>query len=156
MSSQNNSNDIAEVEAQQEIPLPVAIPMPVRVTELERQAEAELEHQVAEIEYEAAFGEHSGISAKCRDDINNIKNNNEYDEFTLSPGDAAHFINFNLPWKLLGKYISNNTHLKRLELNECQITDERMASLFSGLVRSTIDNLLLYGNEIGIDGVRSM
>ena len=63
----------------------------------------------------------------------------------------------NLAWKLLGRYIANNTHLITIGLCNCRISDDRMALLFSELVRSkSLDSVDLNNNEFGIEGVRSM
>ena len=57
----------------------------------------------------------------------------------------------------LGRYISNNTHLKRIGLDSCNLTDEKMALLFGELRTSTsLGDLDLDGNNFGLDGVRSM
>jgi len=63
----------------------------------------------------------------------------------------------NLSWKLIGRYIANNSHLKRLSLDECGLTDEKMALLFSELVSSSsLQRLDLDFNRFGTEGVRSM
>ena len=61
-------------------------------------------------EFEQAFGEHSGIAQSCRDTIHLIKSN-EIDGYKLllEPGDADQFTD--LSWRLLGKYIANNSYL---------------------------------------------
>ena len=60
-----------------------------------------------------------------------------------------------LAWKLLGRYIANNTHLKILGLRGCGISNEKMALLCSELVRSeSLGHLELDNNEFGIEGLR--
>jgi len=62
-----------------------------------------------------------------------------------------------LAWKLLGRYIANNTHLKTVSLRSCGISDEKMALLFSGLTSSSsISEFDVTINEFGIEGLRSM
>ena len=59
-----------------------------------------------------------------------------------------------LSWRLLGQYIANNIHLKEIHLDNCNLTNEKMALLFIGLVKSSLSKLDLRGNPFGIDGVR--
>ena len=109
-----------------------------------------------EEQHRQAFGEHTDLSGRCITMINEIKFNINVDRFALNEliatGDFS-----NLAWKLLGRYIANNTHLKIIGLNNCRISDERMALLFSELVGSkSLDSVDLNNNEFGIEGVRSM
>jgi len=109
-----------------------------------------------EDEYQQAFGEHTSISDSCRRLIRAINNNDEKlqhlglgSEYTLQFNNHA--------WKLLGKYIANNTHIKSIKLCRFHLTDEQMVLLFSGLrSSSSLQRLDLGNNEFGIDGVRSM
>jgi len=111
-------------------------------------------------QFNQAFGEHTGIPEECREIIDLIRYNNidldMYDNvFTLDPDDAENFSN--LAWELFGRYIANNTHLKRFGLDSCHLTDEKMTLLFRELTYSkSLNRLDLDGNEFGIDSVRSM
>ena len=89
-----------------------------------------------------AFGEHTGISDSWRRWIDCMKNNeardiynNEIIHLGLGSDITAQFNNH--AWKLLGKYIADNTHLKSMKICHCNITDEQMVLLFSGLRRSS-------------------
>ena len=105
--------------------------------------------------YQQAFGVHTGISEEVRDDINRIKNNSDdIEDLRLSSEDTENFTN--LAWQLLGRYIANNTHLEGILVGDCGLTDEKIASLFSELVKSSVERLDIDGNEFGIEGVRSM
>ena len=136
-----------------------------------------------QLQHEQAFGEHSGISNHAREEINNIKRNKYCSDFELSSRDATNFTD--LAWKLLGRYIANNTVLKRvcledydisdehisslfrnmasnshleyIDLPRCTLTDSKLVALFRGLTRSTsIKSLNLGQNAFGMDGVQSM
>jgi len=105
--------------------------------------------------FNQAFGEHTGISEDCREDIRFIKNNVEGARMLrLCISDARRFTD--LAWQLLGQYISNDTELNELDLDGCDLTDQQMASLFSELVRSPLSELDIRNNSFGIDGVRCM
>ena len=105
-------------------------------------------------QFNQAFGEHTGILKF--NTIKSIKNNDPNTTvFTLGSDDVDEFTD--LAWKLLGRYITNNEHLSRLDLDESRLTDEKMASLFDELVSSrSLDRLDIDGNSFGIDGVRCM
>jgi len=108
-----------------------------------------------EAQHQAAFGEHAGISDHCRFMINDIKNNSiHHDKLEL----LENYGEFSgLAWKLLGRYIANNTYLKNISFRCCGISDERMSLLFSELVGSeSLNNVHLDGNEIGVEGLRNM
>jgi len=107
-------------------------------------------------QHEQAFGEHTGIDDEVRGYVNLVKDNNyDFDRLVLRSPDVDEFTD--LAWTLLGRYILNNTHLYRLDLDESRLTDEKMVSLFSELVSSrSLDRLDLDGNDFGIDGVRSI
>jgi len=109
-----------------------------------------------EEQYQAAFGEHTGLSDHCRFMIDKIKRNFiNFDILRLIELGIGGFPN--LAWKLLGRYIANNTHLTILDLRHCRISDEKIALLFSELVGSgSLDSVDLDSNRFGIDGVRSM
>ena len=109
-----------------------------------------------ERQHQQAFGGHTGISKECRNLISLIKDNNPYqDELELYNEDTDNFTNF--AWRLFGRYVANNTHLKEINLDKCYLTDEIMSILFRELVRSSsLKSLLLNDNEFGIEGVRSM
>ena len=105
--------------------------------------------------FNQAFGENTGISVDCREDIRFIKNNVEGTRmFRLGISDTRRFTD--LAWRLLGQYISNDTELNELDLDGCRLTDEKMASLFSELVRSPLSELDIRNNSFGIDGLRCM
>jgi len=108
-------------------------------------------------QFNQAFGEHTAISADTREYINEIKNNYPLTtSFNLGFDDIDGFIT-DLAWRLLGRYIANNTYLTKLDLEECSLSDEKIISLFSGLTSSkSLDRLDLDGNDFGIDGVRSI
>ncbi|KAL7437140.1 hypothetical protein ACHAXM_005554 [Skeletonema potamos] len=60
-------------------------------------------------------------------------------------------------WEAFGRDISNNTHLKELDLRYGALNDHKMSFLFRGLTRSsTIKEMVLYRNEFSVEGVRSM
>ena len=64
-----------------------------------------------------------------------------------------------MAWELLGRYIANNTHLKKIDLQYCSIIDAKIAAFFRGLTKSasiSITRFDLMSNEFGINGVRSM
>ena len=104
------------------------------------------------------FGRYTDtISEQCLNDIRLIKNNEptKANEFLLESSDADGFTD--QAWKLLGRYIANNTHLVKIDLNDCGITDEKMTLLFRELVRnSSLKQLLISDNEFGIAGVQKM
>ena len=85
-------------------------------------------------QFNQAFGEHTGISKDIRKRINNVRQLARVEDFKLYFSQADHFTD--LSWRLSGRYIANNNHLKNLVLGNCSVTDERMALLFSGLVES--------------------
>ena len=114
-------------------------------------------------QFEQAFGDNSGLQLYCKVVIEYIKNNNgsviEFDaerSTTLfSPPSTDQFTD--LAWRLLGRYISNNTHLKRITLNSQNLTDKKMGLLFSELERSvSLNKLDMSSNVFGIEGMRSM
>jgi len=116
-------------------------------------------------QFNQAFGVDSGISVACRYAINGIKNNDAIytdrfnnqglNNFKLLSDNAVHFTD--LSWRLFGRYIASNTNLSRVDLIECGITDEKMASLFYELTYSaSLKHLDLSGNSFGIGGLRSM
>jgi len=109
-----------------------------------------------EDEHQQAFGEHTGIDEEVRDNILSIKDNSDQlGELHLSSEEIENFTN--LAWRLLGRYIANNTHLKTIGLGDCGISDEKMACLFRELAESTsLKNLCLDENEFGIEGLRSL
>jgi len=122
--------------------------------------------------YQQAFGENELISQDCKTFVSLIKDNDDsINEFTFTAvedddeegdeyeyefsNDAENFTD--LEWRLLGRYIASNTHLKRLNLNNCTLNNEQMASLFGELLQSnSIEILNLANNTFGIEGIRSM
>ena len=109
-----------------------------------------------EEEHQQAFGEHTGIDEDVLDNILSIKDNSdEFDDLHLSSEETENFTN--LAWRLFGRYIANNTHLKEINLDNCSITDEKAASLFKELTRSvSLERLDMDGNSFGVEGIRSM
>ena len=104
-------------------------------------------------QFNQAFGEHTGIDDDVRRDINRIKYNDDIlKELVLYSEDTENFTNH--AWRLLGRYIANNTHLEKINASICRLADEEMASLFSELTKSTsLQQLDLQSNRFGIDGV---
>ena len=107
-------------------------------------------------QYQAAFGEHTGLSDHCRFMIDKIKRNFiNFDILRLIELGIGGFPN--LAWKLLGRYIANNTHLTILDLRHCRISNEKVALLFGELVGSgSLESVDLDNNEFGIEGLRHM
>mmetsp|Transcript_34446 Transcript_34446/g.50728 ORF Transcript_34446/g.50728 Transcript_34446/m.50728 type:complete len:458 (+) Transcript_34446:213-1586(+) len=63
----------------------------------------------------------------------------------------------NEDWEQLGRGVSNHTHLESLRISEGALNDQRVAFFFRGLMRSSsISEMHLYENEIGVAGVQSM
>jgi len=122
--------------------------------------------QEVEDEFYQAFGDHTGISNDFREAIDLIKDNSNqidevdigiYDSFPIVGlgQDTSHFNN--LAWMLFGRYIANNTHLKNIDLTNCNITDRKITLFFSELVRSSsLKELILGDNAFSIEGVRVM
>ena len=109
------------------------------------------------------FGEHIGTTPGFRRQLSQIKNNEDgVTGFSCSNDSYDGYVNIgerltNRAWQLLGRYISNNTHLKRIGLDSCNLTDEKMALLFGELrISASLGALNLDGNNFGIDGLRSM
>jgi len=119
-------------------------------------SEEEFDQEVEDEEFNQAFGEHTGIDEEVREYINDIKeNNDEIEEFKLSSDDTENFTN--LAWTLLGRYIANNIHLVKIDLESCSLTDEKMALLFKELDNGvSLERLDANDNDFGIEGVRSM
>ena len=107
-------------------------------------------------QFNQAFGEHTGIDEEVRVYINSIKDNvSDVYELMLRSDEIDGFTD--LAWTLFGRYVANNTHLTKLDLEECSLSDEQIISLFSELTSSkSLDRLDLDGNDFGIDGVRSI
>ena len=111
-----------------------------------------------EEQFTQAFGEHLDgiISQESRSEIQMIKNNHpNVTMFTLSSY-LANCLS-ELAWELLGRYIANNNYLLRFNLSGIDLTDENTTILFNSLVKSSsLKELMLYANHIGMNGVRSM
>ena len=109
-------------------------------------------------QFNQAFGEHTGISEDSRERIDNVRQLRQVslNRFALYSSETERFTD--QAWRLLGRYIANNSHLEDMSLSNCNlITDQKMALLFSGLVESiSLTKLWLAGDEFGIDGLRSM
>jgi len=105
-------------------------------------------------QFNQAFGEHTGISTEFIDYITGLKNGVASHLFLYSY-DAAELSD--LAWRLLGRYIANDSgELEELHMAFCGITNEKMVLLFRELSRSKLQELNIDGNELGIEGVRSM
>jgi len=107
-------------------------------------------------QFNQAFGKHTRISLSSRKYINDMRQlARRVKDFTLKRSDADRFTD--QAWRLLGRYIANNTHLEKITLNDCGISNEKMASLFYELTYSTsLRQLDLSVNSFGMDGLRSM
>jgi len=100
-------------------------------------------------EFEQAFGGYTRISQPCRDSIHHIKENNgSLVELFLVEG--LHFSE--LAWRLLGRYIANNTHLERLIINGC--LENQIMSLFT--ISRSLKEFDISDNTIGIEGVQNI
>ena len=113
-------------------------------------------------QFQAVFGEHTGISHGLRDVVNNIRNNNPHTtrlfthHFDDDLSDVA-LEDIANKWELLGRYIANNTHIEQIDLDDSGMTDDIATSLFRGLTKSSsIEVLDLMSNTIGINTMRSM
>lgn len=109
-----------------------------------------------EVQHKQSFGEDSGISQYCKNSIALIRDNNDdLIEFLLGFEDGRVFSD--LAWQLLGRYIANNTHLEKVDLDGCGLTDDKMSALFREFTKScSIITLDLMENNFGLDGVRCM
>ena len=109
-----------------------------------------------EVQHKQSFGEDSGISQYCKSSIALIRDNNDdLIEFLLGFEDGRKFSD--LAWQLLGRYIANNTHLKKVDLEGSGLNDAKMSALFRGLTKSNSIYILdLMENNFGLDGVRCM
>ena len=108
-------------------------------------------------QFQLAFGEpYFTVSQYCRNEIQMIKNNDpNLTEFEVSSYLANSLSD--LAWDLLGRYMANSDYLKLLDLACINLSDETTIVLFNSLVKSSsLDEILLCNNEIGMDGVRSM
>ena len=86
-------------------------------------------------QHHQAFGEHTRIPGDCRARINGIKNNDhDFIDLKMRSSDTEKFTD--QAWRLLGRYIANNTHLGKVELHFCHLRDRDMVSLFSELSSS--------------------
>ena len=111
---------------------------------------------------EKAFGVHTGISYRCRKEINRIKDNDpDLTEFSPSISDAESFTDSE--WELLGGYIAKNEYLQKIGLNgdhtglTQSLADSNISLLFRELANGgALRRLDLEITNFGIDGVRSM
>ena len=100
-------------------------------------------------QFRQVFHGECDIGEECLDTIGNIKNN--YTNTTDLHINSNEEIITYLGWRLLGRYIANNTHLIRIAL------EGPVETLFESFVRSSsIELLVLDSNYFGINGVRSM
>jgi len=125
-----------------------------------------------EQQYQQAFRANAFISQDCKTFVSLIRDNDDsINEFTVTAeddddedgdeyeyefcNDAENFTD--LEWRLLGRYIASNTHIERLNLRNCFLNNEKMASLFGELVNSSsIETLDLDYNTFGVEGIRSV
>jgi len=111
-----------------------------------------------EQQFHQAFGEHTGVTTDYRNAIHSIKdnNNNGISWFHVDRVNANLFTN--QAWTLIGRYVANNTKLTVFTLaDSCNLTDVKMTSLFTELVKSSLHHVYIgMNNPFGIEGVRSM
>ena len=107
-------------------------------------------------QFNQAFGEHTGIVEGCKEWIWNIKNNNDDSTVVhLRSVDADLFTD--LAWRLFGRYIANKSNLRKLGLDMCNLTDQKMASLSVELTSSrSLVTLDLDCNMFGVEGLRNV
>jgi len=110
-----------------------------------------------EDEFQQYLGEYTGLDDDCGEIVSLVRqvrdNSYELEELRLYYDDTDCFTNH--AWLLLGRYIAKNTFLERLELSNCNLNDEKMASLFRELTSSSsLQRLDLGDNQFGIDGLR--
>ena len=105
-------------------------------------------------QHELAFGNHTGIVYDSV--IDAVKDNLEETQyFSLHYSDAARFTD--LAWKLLGRYIGNNTHLDTVKFDDCGLTNVKMTLLFGELVSSSsCRTLSLLDGAFDVDGLRNL
>ncbi len=86
------------------------------------------------------------------------ENDPDTNNVSVKGGDDNHIQNMTLDnWDELGRDIANNTHLKELSLTDGALNNQTMSSLFRGLTRSNIlDILWLFDNKLSAEGVISM
>jgi len=99
-----------------------------------------------------------GIEVLCNTHLQRIRKNiliNDPETTALHAGSDDDISNE--VWEQLGRDISNNTYLTRLNLNSGALNDDRISFFFLGLTRSsTIKFMQLYENGLSAVGVRSM
>ena len=107
-------------------------------------------------QHNQAFGYYTDISEEVQAFIKDIKDNNsDVNELVIRSDDADDFTD--QAWRLLGRYIANNTHLNILDLDESRLTDEKIILLFNELTSSkSLERLDLDCNSFGIEGLRSI
>jgi len=129
-------------------------------------SEEESDQEVEDEEFNRAFGGHHRISNDFRDAIVSIKDNSgAIDELDIGIYESFPIVGLrqdtsrltSLAWRLFGRYIANNTHLKTIDLHNCNINNQKMTLFFSELVRSnSLKLLILSNNSFGIEGLRVM
>ena len=100
-------------------------------------------------------GEANSSHVKYRIRINRIRTNDpETDKLFVEWRDATKFSD--LAWRLLGRYIAKNTHLKNITITN-SLCDSKASMLFSELGgSSSLKTLNLCASPFGTTGVRSM
>ena len=115
-----------------------------------------------EEEFNQVFGDLlTLLSEECKDGLNRIRRNSDNRDsffscrFCLEDEDAQQFTN--AAWELLGRYIANNSLLKKITLDEYFITDEKITFFFKGLGKSSsLDELKMNFSRFGVVGMQSM
>jgi len=115
-----------------------------------------------EEEFNQVFGDILELLSKnCKDSLTRIRRNSDNRDsffscrFCLGEDDAQQFTN--AAWELLGRYIANNSLLKKITLDEYFITDEKITFFFKGLGKSSsLDELKMNFSRFGVVGMQSM
>jgi len=97
------------------------------------------------------------ISQRCRDAITQLGDNDpEVYDFTLNYFDMNALSDLAL--EQLGRFITDNDHLKRFTLGSPALTDARMSLLCRTMLRARSLNALRIhgGNNLGLNGIQSM
>ena len=109
--------------------------------------------------FESVFGyggrESNASHVKYTIRIKRIRSNDpETDKLFVEWRDATKFSD--LAWRLIGRYIANNTHLKYLDIRNA-LCDSKASMLFSELVgSSSLKSLNFFANNFGTTGIQRM
>ena len=109
-----------------------------------------------EKQYNRVFGSQFGLDVGCKSLIDAIRiNTDSINELIMISDDTRHFME--LSWELLCRYITDNTHLRIIDLADCGLTDQKIVFLFKALISSSsIEEFDIRGNSFGIEGLRCM